>query len=540
LGVWRGVFRKISNYGFASNQVFSTGGERNAVSYYAHPSVTSAVSHHLHYSRIPPSQYEEVSSKMSVYTIIDDDFWANFKDTNQIDSSYCMDYGDEGVAGETDDGKLLIDYKSCAIVAVDYRENRIGIIAKDYRSAFVSSYKVIRGVVTSEILNTGGLPIHASSIVFDEMTIAFVGDKGAGKSSSLLHLLGSNIDGISYLSNDKLLLTSNSDNRLTGIAWPTVASFGPAALKDCHMGQKLSPSLHLEGGGIAYLLLDLPLLKNNLSDYEISEKIRLTPGELQKLFGIKLASQAPLGAVILSQLKLEQKRSEIREVCDEGEIRDIIKSNIENIFRNHPDWLGLVNFSKQSVREHFIKLVEGFDFTDVRFFTAKWGKDFRQESIRLASYLGTKYDKLEGFRYHVGVYGLVTSNGRILLVQKTRGPYLGQLDLPGGSPRIGECKNETLHREMLEEVGCEIATFGPWHQIDFLVNRDSKNNPLKLRHFGSIREVKCLTEIDTNIFCEDVGGAVWIDLENWGEREDLSPLTKNTLNVLFPQEKSVK
>jgi len=69
---------------------------------------------------------------------------------------------------------------------------------------------------------------------------------------------------------------------------------------------------------------------------------------------------------------------------------------------------------------------------------------------------------------------------------------------------------------MLEEVGSEIAAFGPWHQIDFLVNRDSKNKPLKLRHFGSIREVKCLTEIDTNIFCEDVGGAVWIALENWG------------------------
>lgn len=34
---------------------------------------------------------------------------------------------------------------------------------------------------------------------------------------------------------------------------------------------------------------------------------------------------------------------------------------------------------------------------------------------------------------HLGVYGLVLNEGKILLVRKKGGPYDGKLDLPGGT-----------------------------------------------------------------------------------------------------------
>ena len=59
---------------------------------------------------------------------------------------------------------------------------------------------------------------------------------------------------------------------------------------------------------------------------------------------------------------------------------------------------------------------------------------------------------------HFGVYGVCIREGRILCIRKTRGPYRGRFDLPGGTPEEGESLVETLRREMLEETGFQVST----------------------------------------------------------------------------------
>ena len=54
---------------------------------------------------------------------------------------------------------------------------------------------------------------------------------------------------------------------------------------------------------------------------------------------------------------------------------------------------------------------------------------------------------------YYGVYGIWRQNGLIVAIRKGRGPYLGMLDLPGGSPQPGETSGETLERELQEECG---------------------------------------------------------------------------------------
>ena len=39
---------------------------------------------------------------------------------------------------------------------------------------------------------------------------------------------------------------------------------------------------------------------------------------------------------------------------------------------------------------------------------------------------------------HFGVYGVCYENGKLLCVEKTRGPYQNRFDLPGGSQEEGE------------------------------------------------------------------------------------------------------
>ena len=60
---------------------------------------------------------------------------------------------------------------------------------------------------------------------------------------------------------------------------------------------------------------------------------------------------------------------------------------------------------------------------------------------------------------HLGVYGLIIEEDKILLIKKVTGPYDGKLDLPGGSIKFLEKPEDTLKREIKEETGLKITKF---------------------------------------------------------------------------------
>lgn len=49
---------------------------------------------------------------------------------------------------------------------------------------------------------------------------------------------------------------------------------------------------------------------------------------------------------------------------------------------------------------------------------------------------------------HIGAYGLIENDGKILLSMQTVGPYKGLLDLPGGSFIHGETARDCVAREI--------------------------------------------------------------------------------------------
>lgn len=59
-------------------------------------------------------------------------------------------------------------------------------------------------------------------------------------------------------------------------------------------------------------------------------------------------------------------------------------------------------------------------------------------------------------RPHHGVYGIIGRGSRWLMIDKARGPYVGRLDLPGGTPEPEESRVETLIREVREETGVVV------------------------------------------------------------------------------------
>ena len=61
---------------------------------------------------------------------------------------------------------------------------------------------------------------------------------------------------------------------------------------------------------------------------------------------------------------------------------------------------------------------------------------------------------MEVKKTHIGAYGIIIEDDKIVLIKKARGGYKGKLDLPGGGIDPGEDEETALRREILEETGC--------------------------------------------------------------------------------------
>lgn len=59
----------------------------------------------------------------------------------------------------------------------------------------------------------------------------------------------------------------------------------------------------------------------------------------------------------------------------------------------------------------------------------------------------------ENQQFHLGVYGVYVRDDEVLVIKKSKGPYKGLYDLPGGRIEHGENVEETLEREFAEEIG---------------------------------------------------------------------------------------
>lgn len=130
---------------------------------------------------------------------------------------------------------------------------------------------------------------------------------------------------------------------------------------------------------------------------------------------------------------------------------------------------------------------------------------------------------------HFGIYGLWRHEARLVLVRKSRGPYTGLLDLPGGTPEPGETVSETLARELREETGLRLTGSSEPHHVDIHVTANSSSRAIDLVHRGWIAEVQVEGTLRSDIDAEDVNGIVLA--EGLAEHQ-LSPLAVEALRLV--------
>jgi 8-oxo-dGTP diphosphatase len=116
-------------------------------------------------------------------------------------------------------------------------------------------------------------------------------------------------------------------------------------------------------------------------------------------------------------------------------------------------------------------------------------------------------------KFHLGIYAIIEKEQRILLVKKSRGPYRGMWDLPGGTPAHGETIPQTLQREVREETGIKLIDVVHHTNQAFVVEYKDDEEAISLHHTCLIYKATQFdsSQFQENIAEEDVAGSSWIE-----------------------------
>lgn len=108
---------------------------------------------------------------------------------------------------------------------------------------------------------------------------------------------------------------------------------------------------------------------------------------------------------------------------------------------------------------------------------------------------------------HLGSYGILIEDEKILLIRKKTGPYDGLLDLPGGSLEFGETPGDALKREFLEETGLDIIDYELLDANSVMVKWDFKpNTKIMVHHVGIFYKI--------NKYKNEVRNSIELDNKN--------------------------
>jgi len=131
---------------------------------------------------------------------------------------------------------------------------------------------------------------------------------------------------------------------------------------------------------------------------------------------------------------------------------------------------------------------------------------------------------------HLGVYGVLEKDGRILLIKKSRGPYKGKLDLPGGKLEHGESVEKGLKREFIEETGVIVNSIEQINNLTTVAEFTDERGNISMFHVGLIYKV---TDFDDSNLLKDMDdedslGAEWYTISKL-RSDELSPFARDIL-----------
>lgn len=128
-----------------------------------------------------------------------------------------------------------------------------------------------------------------------------------------------------------------------------------------------------------------------------------------------------------------------------------------------------------------------------------------------------------------GAYGILLKDSKMLLTLKRGGPYQGLWDLPGGGIEFGETPEETLKRELLEEVSTSVERLELLCHLAATGEYKNKDKPYRFHQVGIIYNVlhwKTIPEVPPQEESQ------WIALDSITFNE-LTPFAREAVSYLL-------
>jgi len=137
---------------------------------------------------------------------------------------------------------------------------------------------------------------------------------------------------------------------------------------------------------------------------------------------------------------------------------------------------------------------------------------------------------------HIGSFGLVIKSNKIVLIKKVGRLYDGKLDLPGGTIEWGETPEETLIRELKEEVGIEVIDYSLFDANSITFEWIHKGELEKGHHLGIFYKIleykgEILENINIDSKNYDSLGAKYYNIDDL-KKEQLSDIASIEISKL--------
>jgi len=205
--------------------------------------------------------------------------------------------------------------------------------------------RLLINVINRVLESKGTMFLHASSVVYGNSGIMFLGDSGAGKTTNMLYML--DVEGVFYMSNDATgLMLDKNKSKIIMFGVPSEVNIRPGSLEAYpKLKRKILPFLEQNEDQGAMV---------QMTDNFSMNRMEISLGELKNAMQVKECSIADMKGIVLVQYN-PHVQCEIVNIGIESLLSTIKKYKINGVYDSMSEVENVAEVCRNSMNYEVLK-----------------------------------------------------------------------------------------------------------------------------------------------------------------------------------------